>query len=210
MNSSKKIAKPHYKFWLSFFLFSFCLQIAYSQSAKAITVDGRLFKSLKSAASVSPDSVYRLSLKGKKLKEIPPEVFQFKNLRELDLTRNRIEYLPNEINQLKKLEKLNLSKNRLKEINPQIGACTELRWLDLGKNELTKLPDQICLLEKLEYLQLWANEITSLPTKFYKLKNIRQIDMRAIIISESEREEINDQLPKQAEVLFSPPCNCGK
>lgn len=210
MNSSKKIAKPHYKCWLSIFLLCFSLHITYGQSAKVIAVEGRLYKSLKSAALVSPDSVFRLSLKGKKLKEIPPAVFQFKNLRELDLTRNRIEYLPNEINQLKKLEKLNLSKNRLKEINPQIGSCIELRWLDVGKNDLTKLPDQICVLEKLEYLQLWANEITSLPTKFYKLKNIRQIDMRAIIISESEREEINDQLPKQADVLFSPPCNCGK
>lgn len=195
---------------LAFWALCFCSIALSAQSTKEVNIDGHLYKSIKAAQAANPDSVFRIKLRGKKLKEIPAEIFQFKNLKELDLARNKLEAIPNEINQLQKLEKLNLAKNRLKELNPQIGACKSLRWLDLGKNELSKLPDQICNLEDLEYLQLWANEITALPLKFHKLKKVKQIDMRAIIITDSERENINDQLPKQAEVLFSPPCNCGK
>src|SRR5947207_1790037 len=48
----------------------------------------------------NPDRVYRLSLHGKKLKVFPNEIFKFKNLQELDLSKNRIDSVPEGIGTL--------------------------------------------------------------------------------------------------------------
>ena len=40
-----------------------------------------------------PLRVYRLDLSGKKLSEIPPEIFSFPNLQELNLSQNNIKFM---------------------------------------------------------------------------------------------------------------------
>jgi Leucine-rich repeat (LRR) protein len=61
----------------------------------------------------------------------------------------------------------------------------------------------------LEYLQIWGNEITALPASMEKLENLKYLDMRTIILTTSERENLKDMFP-QTEILVSPDCNCGK
>ena len=84
------------------------------------------YKSLEEALK-NPDAVIRLTLKGKKLKPIPKEVFLFKNLQELNIRKTKIDLLPKEIGDLKNLQILDVSKNELVTLPPEIGLLTNLK-----------------------------------------------------------------------------------
>jgi Leucine-rich repeat (LRR) protein len=192
-------------------LFFFLLSIIGSASLAAqpdYTTEGKVYTSLKEAL-LQPDSVLRLKLRRNGLKEIPTEVFLFKNLKELDLTSNKIHRIPTEIGKLQKLEILRLGRNQIDVVGKEIGNLPSLKYLDLGKNQIQVLPFEIGNLSNLEFLQIWGNEITLLPNSIDKLTKLKYLDMRAILLTESEKEGVLEQLP-QTEVLISPGCNCGK
>ncbi len=172
------------------------------------TTQGKVFTSL-SQALMQPDSVFRLKLRRKGYKEIPAEVFNFKNLRELDLIGNKIQRIPNEISSLPQLEILRLGSNKIEVVGKEIGSLINLRYLDLGKNEIQALPFEIGELSNLEFLQIWGNDITLLPESIQNLDKLKYLDMRAILLTDSEREDVLEQLP-QTEIFISPGCNCGK
>jgi Leucine-rich repeat (LRR) protein len=171
-------------------------------------LEGKLYTSLQEALA-QPDSVVRLSLRRSKLKTFPPEVFLFPNLKELDLGSNKITVLPDNLGKLEKLEILRLSRNRLVAVNKSVGDLKSLRYLDLGKNRISTLPYEIGNLRKLEFLQIWGNEVSVLPESISDLTALKWLDMRAILLTDSEREDILQLLP-DAELLLSPGCNCGK
>jgi len=169
---------------------------------------GRVFTSM-SQALMQPDSVFRLKLRRKGYKQIPSEVFNFKNLRELDLIGNKIERIPNEISSLSQLEILRLGSNQIEVVGKEISGLNKLRYLDLGKNKIQALPFEIGELNDLEFLQIWGNDITLLPESIQNLNKLKYLDMRAILLTDSEREDVLEQLP-QTEIFISPGCNCGK
>jgi Leucine-rich repeat (LRR) protein len=94
-------------------------------------------------------------------------------------------------------------------VNKSIGDLKQLRYLDLGKNKIASLPYEIGNLRKLEFLQIWGNEVSQLPESMSDLTALKWLDMRAILLTDSEREEILLFLP-ETELLLSPGCNCGK
>lgn len=156
-----------------------------------------------------PEQVIRLELRKKRLKQIPPEVFQLPNLQYLDLSKNKIRDLPDEIGQLKNLQYLALSKNELQEINPQIGNLKNLYYLEINNNELTALPLEIGKLEKLKYLDLWSNEIGRFPDEMKNLKNLKMLDLRVIMIPDNDQSHIQWLLP-HTKIYFSPYCRCAQ
>ena len=172
------------------------------------STQGKVFTNL-AQALMQPDSVFRLKLRRKGYKQIPAEVFNFKNLRELDLIGNRIERIPNEISSLPQLEILRLGSNQIEVVGQEIGGLIKLRYLDLGKNKIQALPFEIGELSNLEFLQIWGNEITLLPESIQNLNKLKYLDMRAILLTNSEREDVFEQLP-QTEIFISSGCNCGK
>ncbi len=172
------------------------------------STQGKVFTSM-SQALMQPDSVFRLKLRRKGYKQIPAEVFNFKNLRELDLIGNKIERIPNEISSLQQLEILRLGSNQIEVIGKEIVGLSKLRYLDLGKNKIQALPFEIGELSNLEFLQIWGNDITLLPESIQNLNKLKYLDMRAILLTDSEREDVLEQLP-QTEIFISPGCNCGK
>ena len=172
------------------------------------STQGKVFTNL-AQALMQPDSVFRLKLRRKGYKQIPAEVFNFKNLRELDLIGNRIERIPNEISSLPQLEILRLGSNQIEVVGQEIGGLIKLRYLDLGKNRIQALPFEIGELSNLEFLQIWGNEITLLPESIQNLNKLKYLDMRAILLTDSEREDVFEQLP-QTEIFISSGCNCGK
>lgn len=171
-------------------------------------LEGKLYTNLKEAL-LEPDSVVRLSLRRKRYREFPKEVYLFKNLKELDLGSNRITSLPADLGSLSQLKILRLNRNRLDLIGKQLGDLKNLIYLDLGKNRIEKLPYEIGNLRELEFLQIWGNEITVLPESVNDLEKLKWLDMRAILLTETEREDLLLQLP-ETELLLSPGCNCGK
>lgn len=166
------------------------------------------YTTLEEALEAHKDSVYSLKLK-ERLKVVPPEVFTaFPNLMLLDLSKNRLKELPAELGLLKKLKKLVLFKNRLESIPPQIGELEDLQELVVNQNELETLPDEIGKLKKLRYIDMWSNNLTHLPGSMAEMWALEELDLRVIVMTAAEQEDIKILLPN-TKVHMDQHCNCG-
>lgn len=166
-----------------------------------------VFRSIEEALT-KPDSVYVLRIRRKRLTQFPEEIFTFRNLNKLDLSRNKIELIPRDIGGLSNLTELNLSKNKLGALPPDIGKLKNLKRLIVFQNEIAFIPSEIGEVERLEFLDLWGNELETLPDAISKLKNLSVMDLRVIEISDSKQKEFHDLLPNTT-ILFSNSCDCG-
>ena len=158
-------------------------------------------------ASKNPDAVVKLVLRKQHLKSFPREIFRFKNLQYLDISKNSITELPDSIGTLTNLQYFACSKTGLKTLTKEIGKLSNLTYLNLNQNDLERLPPQIGNLEKLEYLDLWSNNFDEYPPAFANLKSLRMLDLRNILISDEVQASIQSMLPR-AKVYMSPSCKC--
>ena len=167
----------------------------------------RTYRSLESALR-EPDMVYRLDLSKEKLKVVPEELKQFKNLNALDLSNNKLKELPTWIGDFQYLQEFRAAKNKL--VDFPIGICElkELERLDLSQNALTGLPACIGRLNQLVSLDLWSNDLAEFPDEMEGMKALRFMDLRVIQMEQPDMDRIQDLLPK-AKIYFSQPCNCG-
>ena len=167
----------------------------------------KVWKSL-SEALQKPDSVFRLDLSKRKLKEVPPEVFQLTELRELNLGRNQLTEIPENIYKLSNLQRLYLNNNRLTALPQRIGTLKNLQLLDLDRNRIEALPPEIGMLINLEVLSMWDNELSDLPDDIKSLRSIlRKLELRGILFNEEQQKRFHDLLPYTT-IYLSPPCNC--
>ena len=167
----------------------------------------KTYRSLESALR-EPDMVYRLDLSKEKLKVVPEELKQFKNLNALDLSNNKLKELPTWIGDFQYLQEFRAAKNKL--VDFPIGICElkELERLDLSQNALTGLPACIGRLNQLVSLDLWSNDLAEFPDEMEGMKALRFMDLRVIQMEQPDMDRIQDLLPK-AKIYFSQPCNCG-
>jgi internalin A len=118
-----------------------------------------------------------LDLSGLGLTELPPELWQLRNLRWLNLFYNQLTSLPSEIGQRTGLQALWLNGNLLRELPPEIGQLNQLGVLLIESNQLSSLPPQIGKLESLISLQLYGNELSELPPEIGQLTNLKELDV---------------------------------
>ncbi|GAH71015.1 unnamed protein product, partial [marine sediment metagenome] len=89
------------------------------------------------------EPVKSLNLSKKKLKAVPSNVGNVKNLEKLYLDGNKLKTLPESVGNLKNLKMLYLHRNELDTIPENVGNLKRLKYLDLGKNELKTLQGRI-------------------------------------------------------------------
>lgn len=118
-----------------------------------------------------------LSIYGLALNELPPEIGQLINLRELGLYDLTLDELPPEIGQLINLEILRIGSNTLTELPPDIGRLTNLRELYLERNRLTRLPGEIGNLVNLHTLDVVGNGLIELPAEIGNLSQLEFVDL---------------------------------
>jgi len=113
-----------------------------------------------------------LELKNCGLTEIPKEVFNYKELVNIDFSndsycdeehKNKISLVPDEIANLKKLIRLNLSDNRLTKISEKLSELHKLNYLNLSKNKLTDISEKIANMPSLNEIFLEENSFDMLP-----------------------------------------------
>ncbi|MGZ3885314.1 MAG: hypothetical protein ACXVPD_14285, partial [Bacteroidia bacterium] len=103
MQRQSQIVKQAAKKWLAFLLLLCFFSGAQGQLLDSVSVyHAEEYDNLDSALK-HPDAVIKLVLKRKHLKSFPMEVFQFKNLQYLDISKNSIKELPEGLGQLKYL-----------------------------------------------------------------------------------------------------------
>ncbi|MBK6884756.1 MAG: leucine-rich repeat domain-containing protein [Flavobacteriales bacterium] len=182
--------------------------VSNAQLLDAVALDSvRTYRKLDRALR-EPDQVYRLDLSGQKLKTVPEEVFQFKNLNALDLSGNKIKEIPESLGRLVYLQEFRASRNKLKVVPPSVCKLVHLKRLDMSRNALEALPKCIGAWTELVSLDLWDNDLAEFPEEMSKMKALRFMDLRAIQFEVPEMEYIQELVPK-AKVYFSQPCNCG-
>ncbi len=111
------------------------------------------------------------------LTEIPPEVFELKQLEELSLQVNIIKEIPESIGKLQNLTSLDLSGNQLSTLPECIGNLQNLTSLDLQVNQLSILPESIGNLQKLNSLNLGGNDLIEIPESIGNLQKLTSLDL---------------------------------
>lgn len=192
---------------LCFSYSSKCL-IAQNYQKGLSETDLKIYNSIEEAL-LNPDSVRYLSLKHKRLKKVPDEVFLFKNLEVLDLSKNKLEEIPDAIEKLIKLRELHVANNSLSTFPIQIGNLKQLKKIIAYQNNIALLPTTIGNLTHLEMLDLWSNEIEAFPEEIKNLKELKFVDLRGIMLSDEQKSKIKSLLPN-AQIEFSMGCNCLK
>ncbi len=158
-------------------------------------------------ALAQPDSVFKLNLRGKKLKEFPVEVYSLHNLQVLNLSRNQLKEIPADIYKLQHLQELDMSNNKLSQIPPEIGKLKNLVKLKLNRNVITSIPEEAGELKNLEVLEMWDNELDTVPDEIHNLVHLKTFELRGILFSDEEQKRIHSLLP-DTKVYFSPSCAC--
>lgn len=166
-----------------------------------------LYISLEEALAVHPDSVFRLDLSGNRLETVPKEILRFKNLRELDLSKNKLVDLPDEMN-FPALEILNLTRNKFEVFPEEICKQVRLKQLFFGRNEITVLPDCIGDLKELLILDLWLNFLTDLPSSLMKLEQLKILDVRGMNFSDEFQGAWTNRL-SWVKIEFDKSCDCA-
>ncbi|XP_047435872.1 malignant fibrous histiocytoma-amplified sequence 1 homolog isoform X2 [Mugil cephalus] len=129
-----------------------------------------------------------VNLQRNKLKRVIG-ISSFKNLTDLNLSRNKLIEFPSEMQYLYKLETLYMNQNRIKSIPEGIlPNLTTLKYLKLNANCLSKLPSDINQCATVTYLDLSKNY----------LKNIQPLvglpKLRTLLVEKNQLTELPSQL----------------
>ena len=116
-----------------------------------------------------------LNLAGFGLQDVPPEISQLINVKNLYLNSNHLTRLLPEIGQLTNLGALYVGSNHLTRLPPEIGQLTKLIMLDLTDNDLTMLPPEIGQLTQLLVLGIADNQLTTLPPEIRHLTSLTRL-----------------------------------
>lgn len=119
-------------------------------------------------ALMNPDQVYKLSLTDQKIKVLPVEFAQFKNLQILTISNCKLRVLPAEFGELHHLQRVSLYKNKLRELPVELRNLKNLQVLYLGRNKLTTIPMWVGGLGKLRRLDLTFNPITPIELQYVR------------------------------------------
>ena len=158
-------------------------------------------------SNIPAEKVRAISFKRKKLKDIPIEILQYKNLSYLDLSANKLDSLPPFINKLIHLRNLNLGKNKFKKFPNSLFTLSSLEVLVLNRNEISELPESIVHLQKLNYLDLWDNPIAEFPNAFEQMPKLRELHVEGIKYGPKFQAYWTKVLG-QTKIYFDPPCDC--
>lgn len=197
-----------YKFLISALFIGFSIN-AKAQLLSLAELDTSPTYTLEEALQQDPLTVYKLTLKKRKLTELPNEILEFKNLQFLDLQKNKLIVFPINITTFKYLQELNITANKIEIVTKELGELIHLKRFLAGSNIIVSIPREIKNLKELRVLDLWGNNIGTLPYEIQELQNnLQEIDMRQIKMNKTEHNKIQDLLPN-TKIRFSEACNCG-
>ena len=115
---------------------------------------------------------------------------------EINLTENHLTSLPPELFQQRHLRTLQLSHNELSELptSPDglrgtLYNCPRLRELDLDWNQLQSLPEEFCrgVGQSLEQLNLVHNKLTELPPGLWMMRRLKKLKLNSNSLSHLHR-----------------------
>ncbi|GAA5812552.1 hypothetical protein MFLAVUS_006009 [Mucor flavus] len=105
----------------------------------------------------------------------------YRDLVELDISRNCLTFLPAQIQQFVYLRSLNITSNELTEIPKEIYQLKQLQVLSVSQNQIKVLPEEMpVMLPDLVTLRVAANLIDTLPTCLHLWKKMRHLQLGSV------------------------------
>jgi molybdopterin-guanine dinucleotide biosynthesis adapter protein len=152
------------------------LEVIYTR----VKLNYKRFNPDSNSLEIKDSHVQKLSISYMTMKEIIPEIYEFRHLKELYLYCNDLEVMPN-IDHFNFLEKLALGGNIIKKIIA-IPKENSLKYLGLGRNKIEKIEG----LENAKFLQtlhLSSNKITAI-SGLNSVKILESLDLSNNLIQE--------------------------
>ena len=159
------------------------------------------------ALHLDPKTILNLDCSGLKWDSLPPALYRFTELKELNLAKNKLKVIPSDFCTLKQLEKLDLGRNKFENFPLVVCQLPKLKVLHLDRNQITLLPLQIADLQELEYLDLYANGIEQFGEGLFSLPKLRTLNIEGVMYGTVFAKQLLERLP-QTKVLIDPPCKC--
>lgn len=157
----------------------------------------------------NPLAVEQLFLNNQKIKELPEEIRQMKNLKALHLKRNQLVVLPDWLPELIHLSHLDLGRNAFVGFPLMVLGCPQIRHLSLAGNKVGAVPPAIAQLKKLETLDLFDTYIDALPiAALQELPHLKQVDVRQTLLFKDAIGPYQAAMP-QVVWLSMPGCDCN-
>lgn len=156
--------------------------------------------------NASVDSVFAIDLKKMNLSEIPEEVFKFKNITHLDLSKNKFVTV-NGLEHFNKLTYLNLEKNKLDYFPIEICQLINIKTIIINRNYIETIPPCIDQCQNLEMIDLWYTGVTMLPEEMMRISTLKHIDLTGVQINAGKQQKLRNMFP-DIKLIMSPPCNC--
>jgi leucine-rich repeat protein SHOC2 len=117
-----------------------------------------------------------LDFNGQGLAQVPAEVLQSQEVRQLVLNQNQLRQLPAQLEQLRKLEVLWVAGNPLGEV-PAVVTRLRLTNLDLSQCQIAALPGAFPGWSRLRQLSLHSNQLKQLPASLAQLPELEVLDV---------------------------------
>ena len=135
-------------------------------------------------AEKNPNSVEALEISLEKFATFPKQVFEFPNLRVLEIYDANFSEFPDLFYKLSKLESLRFEDNdNLLALPPSIGLIPNLTKLYIEDNEsLKKIPESIYTLKNLREITISGCEISSISDSLSNLTLLENIDFFALAL----------------------------
>lgn len=165
--------------------------------------------SWENALKANPDTVFAIDASHLKWESIPEELYKFRNLRYLDLSRNKLTMIPDQFREFKNLRWFSVERNKIKDGLGNIFTLLQIKYLNIGKNEFESIPSTIGNLKDLEVFILWSNPVTELPMELTQCTKLKMVDMRSVLTSATFQTSWNDRMPK-VNWQFDSPCHCAE
>ena len=112
--------------------------------------------------------------------------------------------VPDRVFDFKELRSLNLVGKGLLEWSPRIGELMFLKRLDLARNSLTSLPMALTGLDKLQELDLADNQLRTVIGVLRKLPSLRYCWLAGNPIPEEEISQLRSELPHVEFIIAQP------
>ncbi len=128
-----------------------------------------------------PDEVRELTdlkeliLRDQSFRALPDWIAELTSLETLDLSNNGLETVPEVVTRLRSLRNLGLSSNQLTGLPADIGNLTGLTALVLPGNRVRQLPLSIGALDRLQVLDLGGNFLSDLPEPIHLLTRLTHL-----------------------------------
>lgn len=119
------------------------------------------------------DSIIDVLIIDVNLKEIPPFIFDLKNLETLSVSHCNLSVVSDDIIKLKNLKKLWIGGNRFIKFPRILSQLKQLTQLNIDYCKIERVPKCIGKLTLLEHLDISSNQILTLPETMINLTNLK-------------------------------------